>query len=60
MMLPIITLLLRSKTEKGIGKSPLINVILQDPLWGSVTLIGFTLFSLWLAIRFFKCWDKRE
>lgn len=58
-MLPIITLLLRSINEKDTGKNPLINAILQDPLWGSVTLIGFMLFSLWFAIRFFITWDKR-
>lgn len=60
MILAMIILLLCLVIVIDTGKSPVINAILQDPFWGPVTLIGFMLFSLWFAIRFFKTWDMRE
>lgn len=60
MILVMITLLLCLIIVIDIGKSPVINAILQDSVWGPVSLIGFILFNLWFVIRFFKCWDKRE
>ena len=60
MILVMITLLLCLIIVIDTGKSPVINAISQDPVWGPVSLIGFILFNLWFVIRFFKNWDMRE